>query len=88
MKRARERYPRVIRWAVWVVFPLAIWALVFWASIARAQDFTPSQTVPLASPEVYHQLRMEWFLHLQRQPGGICPGTPNDSRPGRISVYS
>ena len=32
--RARERYPRPVRFAIWVAFSLTIWGLVLWAVIA------------------------------------------------------
>jgi hypothetical protein len=55
---------------------------------ASGLSFAPSQTLPLTGPEVFHQIYMEWFQKLQNQPGGINPGTPPDSRPGRVSCYS
>jgi hypothetical protein len=56
--------------------------------LAQVGQFVPSQTTPMAGPEEFRQINMEWFHKLQNQPGGINPMAPPDSRPGRVSVYS
>jgi hypothetical protein len=75
---------------LWFVFPVVVYGLIFLATVSRAhaEPFVPSKTVPLADENIYRQLRLDWFHQLQRQPGGVNPGTPTDSRPGRISVYA
>jgi hypothetical protein len=76
-----ERYPLPLRWAIWLGFPIAVWALVYWVSIAHAEDATPW-------PSVYHQLRLDWWHQLREQPGGEAPGVPPDSMRGRLSSYA
>src|ERR1019366_9416877 len=47
--------------------------------------FTPPQTSPTSNQRGLHEDNMREWNRIQNQPGGVQPGNPRDSRPGRES---